>query len=79
MQARGVGLQPLSECVQPLRGIGLQPLRRGGLQSLRGLGVQPLRRLGLQSLRGGDGLGLQPVQSLRGREALCVRDGRQSD
>ena len=60
MQARGVGLQPLSECVQPLRGIGLQPLRRGGLQSLRG----------------GDGLGLQPVQSLRGREALCVRPGR---
>ena len=46
MQARGVGLQPLSECVQPLRGIGLQPLRRGGLQSLRG------------------------------REALCVRPGR---
>ena len=76
MQARGVGLQPLSECVQPLRGIGLQPLRRGGLQSLRGLGVQPLRRLGLQSLRGGDGLGLQPVQSLRGREALCVSAGR---
>ena len=75
MQARGVGLQPLSGCVQPLRGIGLQPLRRGGLQSLRGLGVQPLRRLG-QSLRGGDGLGLQPVQSLRGREALCVSIGR---
>ena len=77
MQARGLGLQPMSECVQPMRGIGLQPLRRGCLQSLRGgLGVQPLRRFGLQSLCGGDGLGLQPVQSLRGREALCVRPGR---
>ena len=76
MQARGVGLQPLSGCVQPLRGIGLQPLRGIGLQPLRRLGLQPLRRLGLQSLRGGDGLGLQPVQSLRGREALCVRSGR---
>jgi hypothetical protein len=43
---------------------------------LRGIGLQPLRRGGLQSLLGGDGLGLQPVQSLRGREALCVTDGR---
>ena len=77
MPARGVGLQSMPRRVQPLRGIGLQPLRGVGLQPLRGgVCLQSLRGVGLQSLRGGDGLGLQPVQSLRGREALCVRAGR---